>query len=179
MAGTYFEILRPGYSTLTTHDLPYATGTGETGVQVFNPLSARPLIEGEWLQYASSTTGWVATRGGNNSQATPGTPDGEGTVMAWPHWLERGRFDAQTRQYAHLLKGPVGFTFRTRVCDSTGLAAGDLVSVWDIDLGDGVIRRGLAKASTSPLAPVWAVGVVERVFGTNDIAVFFQPTYIP
>jgi len=175
MAGTYFEILRPGYSTLTTHDLPYTNGTGETGVQVFNPLSARPLIEGEWLQYDSTQGSWFATRGGLNS-ASPGTPANEGTVMAWPHWLERGRFDAQTRQYAHLLKGPAGFSFRTRVCDSTGLAVGDLVSVWDIDLGDGVVRRGLAAATSGG---IWAVGVVERVFGTNDIAVYFNPTYIP
>jgi len=175
MAGTYFEILRPGYSTLTTHDLPYTNGTGETGVEVFNPLSARPLIEGEWLEYASVATGWAATRGGDNS-AVSGTPDDEGTALAWPHWLERGRFDAQTRQYAHLLKGPAGFSFRTRICDSTGLAAGDLVSVWDINL-DGVVRRGLAAASGT--SGTWAVGVVERVFGTNDIAVYFNPTYIP
>lgn len=178
MAGTYFEILRPGYSTLTTHDLPYTLGNGEAaGLQVFNPLSARPLIEGEWLEYGAPAVGWAATRGGNNAIAVPGTPDNEGTAMAWPHWLERGRFDAQTRQYAHLLKGPAGFTFRTRVCDSSGLSVGDLVSVWDIDLGDGIVRRGLAKASES--SGTWAVGTVERIFGTNDIAVYFNPVYIP
>jgi hypothetical protein len=177
MAGTYFEILRPGYSTLTTHDLPYKNGTGETGVAVFNPLSARPLIEGEWLEYAASPTGgWAATRGGANIVTVAGTPEvgSQGAVPAWPHWLERGRFDAQTRQYAHLLKGPVGFSFRTRLCDSTGLAEGSLVSVWDIDMGDGVVRRGLALAS----GPAWVVGTVERIFGTNDIAVYFNPFYL-
>ena len=179
MAGTYFEIIRPGYSTLTTHDLPYITGTNETGVQVFNPLSARPLIEGEWLEYGASAVGWAATRGGSNNVTAAGTPEpgSEATAPSWPHWLERGRFDAQTRQYAHLLKGPTGFTFRTRVCDSTGLSAGSLVSVWDIDMGDGIVRRGLALASET--STTWAVGVVERVFGTNDIAVYFNPVYFP
>lgn len=184
MAGTYFEILRPGYSVLTTHDVPYTNGTGETGVNVFSPLSTRPLIEGEWLEYAAGSA-WAAKRGGSNAgTAVPGTPDSLATGPSFPHWLEKGRFDAQTRQYAHLLKGPGGFTFRTRVCDTafqdgsgSDLGVGDLVAVYDVDLGDGVMRRGLAKKDVGA-GPAWVVGTVERVYGTNDIAVNFNPFYL-
>jgi len=174
MAGKYFEIQRPGYSTLTTQDVSYTPNPSEPAtINPFSPVDPLSLLEGEWLEYSASTDGWRATRGGSNAgTAVAGTPDSEGTVPAYPHWLEEGRFDMQTRRLVHLLKSPTGFTFRTRLCDTAfgALAVNDAVSVYDVNIGGGIIRRGLAKRTAG-----CGVGFVERIYGTNDIAVFFLP----
>lgn len=176
MAGKYLQFTYPGYSELWTRDISYVPGSGEaTDLNPFAPRSsARPLIEGEWLQWAappSGGSGHFVTRGGNNVVTTPGTPDGEGTKPAFPFWLEQGRGDAQTKRKAHIIIGPAGFEFRTQLCDSDGLAVGDAVSVWDLDfLGGSIVRRGLAKRTAG-----YGVGYVTRIYGTNDIGVYFTP----
>ena len=176
MAGQYFEFLSPGYSELWTRDHAYVPGTGEAAdLNPFAPRSsARPLIEGEWLQHAAppaGASGHRVTRGGNNAVSVSGTPDGEGTVPAFPYWMEEGRFDVQTKKRAHIVIGPAGFEFRTRLCDTTfnSLAVNDAVSVWDLDFAGGtVVRRILAKRNAGH-----GVGWVTRIYGPNDIAVFY------
>ena len=168
-----FEIISSGgYSTLWVKDLPYAAGSGDASdVNPFNPKDDRPLIDGEWLQY-SSTAGKL-TRGGNNAMAVSGTPDSEGSVMAFPYFMEAGRTDSQFKKLAHIIIGPYGFEFRTKIVYSTGLSVNSAVSVWDWDgpSGDyGLVRRALALQVGG-----FIIGRVTRVFGTNDVSVFFQP----
>lgn len=175
MAGEYLQFVSPGYSELWTRDVPYVPGSGEAAdLNPFAPRSsARPLVEGEWLESAAAPTGAsgkYVTRGGNNAIAAPGTPDSEGTVPAFPYWMEQGRGDVQTKRKAHIVHGPVGFEFRTQMCDTTGLAVGDAVSVWDIDTVGSLVRRGLAKRVAG-----YGVGYVIAIHGTNDISVLYTP----
>lgn len=178
MAGNFIEILNPGYSTLWTRDLLYTPGSGEAAtLNPFDPNSARPLVEGEFLQH-SAADGKRVTRGGNNVMAVSGTPDNEAADPSFLYFQEKGRFDAQATKRTHIIMGPAGFEFRTKLCSTLtlgGLAVNDAVSVWDWD-GDagafGLVRRVLAKHSGGSQ---WVIGRVTRIFGTNDIGVLFMP----
>lgn len=174
MAGQFVEIIQPGYSTLWTKDLKYTPGTGEAAtLDPFNPRGARPLCEGEWLERASD--GVHFTRGGNNALAVPATPDNEATVPSFLYFQEQGRYDAQASKKAHIILGPHGFEFRTKLCRSAGLSVNDRVSVWDWD-GDGAYG-GLVRRVLAAWVAGLVVGRVSRVFGTNDIAVIYMPGY--
>ena len=173
MAGRYLTILNPGYSGVYVRDLPYLAGSGEdAAINPFKPTDDRPLVEGEWLQFGASANAPRFTRGGDNVTSVSGTPDNEGTVPAFPYFMEEGRIDAQVAGMAHCIVGPLGYEFRTKLCYSGGgLAVGDKVSVWDWDGRSGaygVTRRVLAKWSAG-----WVVGRVTRIWGTDDISVIF------
>jgi hypothetical protein len=103
----------------------------------------------------------------------PGTPDNEGSIPEYLYFMEEGRFDAQATKRAHIVMGPMGFEFRTKLCRSAGLSVNDPVSAWDWD-GDasayGLVRRVLAARTAG-----YVLGRVTRIFGTNDIAVTFMP----
>lgn len=165
MAGKYVKIVRPGYSMLWTENRAYTPGSGDVStLNPFDPSSARPLIEGEWLQMVGDE---YFTRGGNNVVSVSGTPDGEGTAPAFLLFQEKGRYDSQVVQQAHCVTGPLGFEIETKLCKSAGLSVNDKVSVWDLDsLGDGKVYRVLAAFSAG-----WAVGRVSRIIGTNHIRV--------
>ncbi len=175
MAGKYVTILNPGYSQLITKDLPYLAGSGESSsINPFNPSDDRPLVEGEFLELVASGTANRYTRGGNNVVTTPDTLDGEGTVPSFLYFLEEGRYDAQVAQMCHVIRGPLGFEFRTKLCRSSGLSVNSKVSVWDWDGGGaspgayGVVRRVLGLFSAG-----WCVGRVSRIYGTDDISVIY------
>lgn len=174
MAGKFIEILNPGYSTLWTRDLLYTPGSGEASdLNVFNPLGARPLVEGEWLEMETTSSGRKFTRGGNNAMAVPATPDGEGTVPAFLYFMEEGRFDAQATKRAHGIMGPSMFEFRTKLIDTTGLSVNDAVAVFDWDglaSAFGLVRRVLAKRTAG-----YVIGRVTRIFGTGDASVLYMP----
>lgn len=170
MAGKYFEFTNPGYSPLFTRDLPYVAGSGDiAGTNPLNPSDARPLVEGEWLENASTGKGF--TRGGNNACAAPGVQDGEGTIPSFPFFFEQGRYDAQASKLCHIVIGPAPMEFRTKMCHSAGLSVGSPVSVWDTDdITSGVIRRALGLQVTG-----YCVGFVSRIWGANDISVIYMP----
>jgi len=167
MAGKYINIITPGYTALATKDLGYTPGTGDAAdLNPFDPTSVRPLVEGEWLERAA---GRKVTRGGNNAMAVSGTLDNQGTAPAFLYFGEEGRYDAQARKLAHVVQD-TRYEFRTKLCDSTGLAVGDPVSVWDWDGpagAYGIVRRVLGAATSGG----FVIGHVTRVYGTNDIAV--------
>ena len=178
MAGKYFTVNNPAYSLCYVEDRPYIVGTGETaGLNPLDPTSARPLIEGEWLQPADSSNRPRWQRGGNNAVTESGTPDGEGTVPAFPYFMEKGRYDAQASKLVHCIVGPVGFFFRTKLIDTDSLsddgnplAVGEKLSVWDWDGPSGgysLVRRVLARATSSG----FVVGRVHRIHGDNDVTV--------
>lgn len=175
MAGKYVTILRPSYSEIGSYtaDYPYIAGSGESAdLNPFMGSSTRPLVEGEWLQLSATSGGAPRfTRGGNNAVVTPGTPDSEGTVPAFMYFMEEGRIDSQVAGMAHCVRGPLGFEFRTKLCNTTGLSVNDKVSVWDYDGPAGsynLVRRALAAWSSG-----WVVGRVSRIYGTNDMSVIY------
>lgn len=179
MAGQYVNIIVPGYTNLYVRDLPYVPGENDASdTNPFNPLDARPLIEGEWLERTGADK---VTRGGDNQVTTPGTKDGEGTKPAFLFFSEKGRYDVQLSKRAHIIAGPHGFEFRTKLCvdEFTALDVGAPVSVWDYDGAGsayGVVRRVLGKAEGSG---AYVIGYVTRVFGSSDIAVMYSPGLLP
>jgi hypothetical protein len=172
MAGTYIEILIPGYSTLWTKDLPYLAGSGDAaGANPLDPDDARPLVEGEFLEFAASSNKPRFTRGGDNVVSSSGTPDGESSNPAYLYFQEKGRYDAQSTKMVHCVIGPALFEFRTKLCYSAGLSVNSQVSVWDWDGRSGafgVVRRVLAVRSAG-----YSIGRVSRIYGTDDISVIF------
>lgn len=175
MAGKFIELLNPGYSTLWTRDLQYQPGSGEASdLNPFDPNSARPLVEGEWLEMeGSSSDGKKVTRGGDNVVSVSGTPDGEGTNPAFLYFLEEGRFDAQATKRAHIIMGPSMYEVRTKLGYSSGLSVNDPVSVWDWDGPSGAypnVRRVIAAHSAG-----YVIGRVTRIYGTNDFSFLFMP----
>ena len=172
MAGQYTSILVPGYNSLFVRDLSYVPGSGDAAD--VNPLSAtdaRPLIEGEWLERTGADK---VTRGGNNLMASSGTKDNPGTQPAYLYFNEKGRYDVQMTRRAHIITGPSGFEFRTKLCTDESFQVGDPVAVFDwdgISGAYGVVRRVLGKAESGS----YVIGRVTRVYGTSDIAVIYSP----
>jgi hypothetical protein len=194
MAGQFVTILNPGYSTLYTRDLGYtavANVDGSASANPFNPDSAHPLQEGEWLTFDGSGKLKRAAADVAYDSATPAALDVAtasgtnvpATTPCFMYFQERGRYDAQFTRKAHVITGPVGFEFRTKmiVCasgdagercfvqlcnDSSGRQVAALVS--ESALGDGV---------SSPSAGDWYAGVIMQVHGTNDATVLFQPGF--
>ena len=125
-------------------------------VDILDPNNVRPIVDGEWLQL--TTTTYKMARGGNNA----GNLTDEGTVPAFVYFAERGRYETQA-----LGKGPflyMGvYEADTKIMDATGLAVGDVVSIFDVDIG-GIIRRGLGERTAAGVA----VGFVTRLPANNN-----------
>jgi len=192
MAGKYIEFVNPGYSTLYTRDLKYAPATARDGggsnpdvedsaLNVFNPDSAAPLLEGEFLQLVA---GNKVTRGGE-AAITPGNQDktNVGSSPAWLHFHERGRYDAQITKKAHLVTGPAGFEFQTSLCYCEAGDEGEPVFVMDVTspLDSSKTVRGLVTlgalkqngGSTITLSAgekYWAVGICTRVITAQQVS---------
>jgi len=190
MAGKYIEIINPGYSTLFTRDLPYtpavSPGPEASTLDPFDPDSAAPLYEGEWLETSSTgkkftrtlqATGAVTAGAVNVAAAT----HSHSTVPCYMYFGERGRFDAQVTKKAHAVTGPQGFTFRTKmcVCANSVNRVGDKLYVAWIVLPSGHVVRGLITETDSDeeASGDWFAGVVQRVHGVNDITVQYQPGF--
>lgn len=190
MAGKYIEFLNPGYSTLFTRDLQYSLNTTFTTAEagnVFDPDNANPLVEGEWLSF---TADGKVQRFGSGTQAAG---DNVANVPCALHFSERGRYDAQITRKAHLVTGPNGFDFKTKLCvvDSTA-AAGTRLFVADVEDASGNFKKGLVDAAnvTDPStftvgatggatsAYYWSPGYIQRRIGTGEIVVHFDPQMI-
>ena len=190
MAGKYIEFLNPGYSTLFTRDLQYklntSFATAETG-NVFDPDNANPLVEGEWLCFTADNK---VQRFGSGAQAAG---DNVATSPCVMHFSERGRYDAQITRKAHLVTGPNGFDFKTKLClvDSAA-AAGTRLFVADVEDASGNFKKGLVDAAnvsdpavftvgsdgTANVAYYWSPGYIQRRIGTGEIVVHFDPQMI-
>ncbi len=104
-----------------------------TDPTILNPVSANPLIDGEWLEIDSA---YKAVRGSGN-----------GTKQAFQCFAERGRYDTQAIGKVPLLYIG-GYEAETTVADLTGLSAGDRLIIGDVTVG-GLTRRGLKKLPAS------------------------------
>jgi hypothetical protein len=127
--------------------------------EILKATNVRPVAGGEWFQFDSA---YKMARGGDNT-AVAGTPSDEATVPSYPMFAEGpGRTDMQS-----IGKGTFlflnDFEADTKIMDAAGLALGDALSVWDVDIGDGICRRGLAKASSGKV-----VGYVTRLPANNN-----------
>lgn len=170
MAGKFVDIINPGYATLFTKDLEYAansvwTAAGESNA--FDPDDSYYLQEGEFLVLNSD--GKLTREGATLTLDM----DNEGSKLPFMYFAERGRYDAQITRKAHVITGPIGFEFRTKMCDSTGLNVGDQVVVCDVSIS-GRAYRGLGAGKATATGD-YAVGHVSKVHGTNDISVIFNP----
>jgi hypothetical protein len=123
---------------------------------LLNPNNANPLIDGEWLELNSS---YQLIRG-----------SGAGAGPSFPVFAERGRYDTQA-----IAKVPVLFMgmyeAETRVCDLTGLAVGDFLSVQDVTV-DALTRKGLKEAAGS--GQHYIVGQVTRLPGSGIVRFIHQ-----
>lgn len=101
---------------------------------ILNPVSSNPLIEGEFLEF--TTTTYKMKRG----SATPAA------VPSFAYFAEQGRYETQA-----LGKGPFlylgPYEADTMIMDATGLAVGDSLEVSNVTIG-GLTRRGLVKFTT-------------------------------
>jgi hypothetical protein len=129
------------YSDTGRKDRRVVAGTGDAaGHRPLNPNDGRALIMGEWLEHDDD---YRFRRGGDN---VGGTPDPT-TRMAFPFFLEKGRYDAQAiaQGRATVLLLHI-YEFLTDIIDTTGVAVGTPLTVIDYDLGGaGIIRRCLAS----------------------------------
>lgn len=195
MAGNYIEIVNPGYSTLYTRDLAYTPNqtAGESAtLDVFNPDSANPLYEGEWLELTNAAApkfqravGASATPTANTGSVNQEVSVNQNVskVPCFLHFAERGRYDAQMTKKAHAITGPAGFEFKTKMCVcATSDDLGSPVVVGWITLPNGENKRGLIVKSydddgTLNGSAAWIVGNVTRILGTNHMQVQFNPHF--
>lgn len=137
--------------TLLRRDFPAATDSD------LSPLSARPLVEGEWLEI---DTNYKLVRG-----------TGEGVSMnTFVVHTERGRYDTQAIRKINVLMLGM-YEADTQIVDTTGpLALGDALTVQDVTIG-GIVRRGLKKAGATAGRVV--VGYVSKLYSSGPTQVRF------
>ena len=195
MAGKYIEFLNPGYSTLYTRDLKYSPNTDydeASGLNVFDPDSANPLVEGEWLCYTADNK---LQRYGLASDGAPAAGAHVSILPCALHFQEKGRYDAQITKKAHVVSGPNGFDFKTKLCKvASNAAAGDRLFVADVAVGS-VFKKGLSDAATiaadntsavfsldlagdKAFAYYWSPGYIQRRISTSEVVVHFDPQLV-
>lgn len=179
MAGKYIEFINPGYSTLYTKDVGYAAcdsgRDSDDPANPFNPDSANPLLEGEFLEMSSSNK---VTRGGAATAA-----DGANIAEkpCFLHFSERGRYDAQLTQKAHLVVGPAGFEFRSKLCVAASSDVGDMVFVADVESPSaaGKFVKGLVgQQDLGTTGTFYSVGFITRKHSASDIQVMYMPQMV-
>jgi len=205
MAGNFVTIVNPGYSALFTRDLTAASTANienSTTLNLFDPDSAHPLQEGEWLTINSSYKFQRPNAGGGDvNAAAPGAGSALSlfdfavntlaTSACFMYFQERGRYDAQVTRKAHCIVGPAGFEFRTKQIVCAAGDEGELVYVATCEdasnrLVSALVSSSVVAATTNvnggaaPAAGdgVWYAGVITRVHGTNDATVLFQPGFV-
>ncbi|MFH1834333.1 MAG: hypothetical protein ABH877_04850 [bacterium] len=161
-----FELIST-YETVQRRDEPMVIGTGDAAAHnPLNPLDARALEKGEWLEHDNNGN---FRRGGDN---VAGTVD-ETTRMAFPWYMERGRYDQQGiagRPGGLGGKATVlylgAFEFETDMVDLTALVSGSPLTVVDFNFGGlGIVRRCLAQILGAGLT-VARVITVDAAAGT-------------
>ena len=122
------------------------------------------LVDGEWLEHYSTTDERVLRNAGYIAAGPIGDDIAEGAGPSWPVLSEAGRFDVQMSSEPKVpLLYQGDFEAKTDVCNTTGLVTvGQALSVQNILMADGTVRRGLALVDTA--ATAWVVGFLIRVW---------------
>jgi hypothetical protein len=194
MAGQNVELMNPGYSATFTRDLTWTpNATAEAAADnAFDPDSANPLVEGEWLEMvgthftrAGNLTVNPATAAGAALAVSLGGGDaGVGTSPSHLYFQERGRYDAQVTRKAHCIIGPSGMEIRTRLVVTGTDAIGDRVYVcWGVTPAGSLVRclattNALVTAGHAAAGGDYFVGTITRIHDTNDISVLYQPGFL-
>jgi hypothetical protein len=128
---------------------------------ILRATHARPIANGEWFQLTSTT--YKMERGGDGVVTTPGTPDNEAAVPSYAFFGEPGRTEMQALgKGTFLFLGP--YEADTLIFHAgAGLSIGQKLAVYDLDMGDGIVRRGLAPWSSGYIA-----GYVTRLPAYNN-----------
>ena len=193
MTGKYIEFINPGYSTLYTRDLQYSpntTGSMEAAtLNPFDPDSANPLVEGEWL---TLTTGGKCTRPGDAAAASEGQ-NMSGSSACMMHFHEKGRYDAQISRKAHLVTGPAGFEFKCKLGNFTGAAEGERVFVGSVLVGalyksglcsittigaSGDYQSTFAMNPTTNQVSLWSPGYISRFISASECNIVWAPQIV-
>jgi hypothetical protein len=117
---------------------------------ILNPLDARPLIEGEWLELDAN---YLLVRG-----------SGAGTSGAvFPVHTERGRYDTQSIQKANVIFAGQYEAETSVFNQSANLTVGQALEVTDWTDAGGIVRRALDAAASGKAV----VGFVTKVTGTG------------
>lgn len=146
--------------TLNRRDFPLST----TDVANLGPLSANPILDGEWLEL-ESVSAYNLRRGGAAGANTGLGGTKEAVVPSWPVHTELGRYDTQAIQKTNVLFMGM-YEAETLIVDSTGVVIGDPLTVQDVTLG-GLTKRALKKAVavTPGSSGVYVVGQVTKLIG--------------
>lgn len=151
MAAPNFELITE-LQTCTRRDFPL------TDVTLLNPNAANPIIDGEWLELATTYTLGRGT--GNPGVANP---------MVFPVHTERGRYDTQAIGKVNVIMLGM-YEAETIVHDALGggAAVGSQLVITDCTVGGIAGRRGLALDSTTDNRVV--VGFVSKLTGSGQTA---------
>lgn len=152
MPAPLFELISE-LQTLNRRDFPVADES------MLNPLSARPLVEGEWLELNGS---YQLVRGGDNNA---GTADEATQYGVFPVHTERGRYDVQAIKKVNVLYMGM-YEAETQIANLTSLAVGSALTVQDVNIG-GIVRRGLAVTGSTSGRII--VGYVTRLPGSGRV----------
>lgn len=116
---------------------------------ILNPTVTNPLIDGEWLEL--DTTLYQMKRGSSNPA----------TVPSYAYFAEQGRYEVQA-----IKKGPFlymgWFEADTTVMLSTSIVVGSPLEVADVDMGGGIMKRGLVLRTSG-----FTVGYATRIPSNN------------
>lgn len=154
MALSNFDLVTE-LQTVTRRDFPLAAET------ILKPLSANPLLDGEWLEIDGS---YKLARGAGSGASK------EGIVPAYPVYVERGRTDTQAIGKVTVLMLGM-YEAETLIVDTAGpLAVGDALTVQEVSIG-GVAKRGLKKVGAENGRVV--VGFVSKISGSKVRFVHF------
>ena len=155
----HFELLSP-FNTIWVQTFTVDSSESE----YLNPMSSRPIVDGEWLQFADNYN-YTVGRGGD------GEADEEdaATVPSFPVYIQSGAYSTQVIGGLPLLFLGA-YEARTNLVNSPdGLSVGDPLSVQDFDDG-GIVRRGLGLAE----AGHYIVGYVVRLWASGRYADWVQ-----
>ncbi len=140
--------------TLTRRDWTIATPSE------LQPLSANPLLDGEWVGLNSSyqvdrdASGVGATAEGNNPNE-------------WVVYTERGRYDTQAIGKVNTLMFGM-YEAETLIANLSGVSVGTPLTVQNVTY-TGLTKRGLAAKVAGGGSGVVVVGYCSRLPGNNKV----------
>lgn len=167
MAAPNFELVTE-LQMLNRRDFPLADSS------LLTPIGANPLLDGEFLELDAN---YKATRDAAIAGHTQVGALKEGAnAMVFPVHTERGRYDTQAIGKVNLLL--LGqYEAETKLANGiSSLNVGDALTVQNVDLGGGLVKRGLGIKTG---ADVVVVGYVSKVVGTKVRFVHFGNVLAP
>lgn len=157
MSKPNFELITE-LQTLTRRDFPLADPT------ILAPVGATPLLDGEFLEL--DTNYKLARKPENTGHVVVGGTAEGANLLVFPVFAERGRYDTQAIGKTTILMMGM-YEAETHVCDGTGAAVGDWLTVQDVTVDAVTLKRGLKKNVAT--AGVVGVGIVSKVISLTKL----------